>query len=407
MGCDRRRNTWFVDMIRRRFIHLMVTALVFRTVVACTSIPRPEFQDGTVTISFSTGEPLTRAGELGDGVVDDGGGIAVTADGPDLIILIADAESGVIKKRYAPGATDGVTITATPSGESATEISTSFTWGDTPGTGIYTVYALANTGDMGNLSIGGAPAWSTLGNVSGLDDLLFNALSDNTTPSVSGHRMPLSAKGTLEVRKNTTTDKYNGLVELRMLRCVAKVQLYFKNLTGEVLNISDCQLILHDMNPSQGYIFPHDADFVEDSYRDHTTPEKNLLKIGATETPKKDGVDGRMLMGDYEAGPPVVDSRVPAALDEFLVFPSTAPWQTTPSKGYRYLCDITFKIDDDLKEFVNLPIHDKLSRDILSLSRNQFLKIETTISSKADTKDISFNFIVCNWTKRKEEVIFH
>lgn len=406
-------------MIKRVFIILFCGALVLGAGAACSTVEQPS-ADGSVTVTFRTGEPATRAGAVGDGAVDDGGGIAVSEGVPDLIILIADAESGIIKKRYAPLATDGVTITPSLPGTNATEVSASFTWGNTPGEGVYTVYALANIHGMGNLSIAeGEPDWATMGNVSGLDDLQFAALSDNTKPEVAGYRMPLSAKGTLEVRKNASTSKYNGLVELKMLRCVAKVQLHFKNLTGEVLNLYDCKLTLHDMNPSTGYLFPHDPDFVSGSYRDHTTAGKNLLKIGKTESPKQGDVDGRMLMGDYDAGPPVVDNRTLAALDEVLLFPSTAPWKTTPSKGYRYLCDISFRIptgetydpsDDSTyepKEYFNLPIHDSRSKDILSLSRNQFLQIETTISLKGAEFDVSFNFIVNDWVPKTEQVIFH
>ena len=423
-------------MMRRNVIRLFFAVLVLWAGAACSRDDKPQ-DNSTVTLTFRTGDPVTRAGDLGDGQVDDGGGIAVSAGVPDLMIIIAD-ETGQIVKRYCPSATDGVTITPALAGTSATEVSALFTWGDTPGEGVYTVYALANTQAAGsNLSIASAPTWASFTDASVLDDLLFTALTGTTTPDV-GDRMPLTAKGTLEVRKNVNSSKYNGLVELRMLRSVAKVQLGFKNLTKAELNIYNCQLTLYDMNTRQGYLFTHTPDFVElgdlidngtgdatpdgkeDNYRNYTTPVQNLLKICGTDDAGTDDVDERTLMGEDDPLTVGVDEREPAALDAFLVFPSTAPMQTVPSKGNRYLCDISFRIqkegetydplDDSTyeeKSFTALPIHDALSRDILSLSRNQLLKIETTISKKAATKDISFNFIVCNWTQKKEEVIFH
>ena len=57
-----------------------------------------------------------------------------------------------------------------------------------------------------------------------------------------------------------------------------------------------------------------------------------------------------------------------------------------------------------MKTFTDLPIHNKNSQDILALSRNQYLQIETTISKGGD---VSFNFIVNNWTPHNPTVIFH
>ena len=99
-----------------------------------------------------------------------------------------------------------------------------------------------------------------------------------------------------------------------------------------------------------------------------------------------------------------------------LFLPSVAPVQAKPSKGQRYLCDISFRIQKEgkvyssgdattyiNKSFTNLPVHTPKSLDITSLIRNQYLQIVTTVSKGLD---VSFNFKVNEWEEHKEYVTF-
>ena len=402
-------------MIRRIFILLLGAISLFGT--ACRRIEEPS---GTVTLTFRVGEPATRAETPGDGNVADGGGIYCTASGtapditvtPDLVIFIAN-ETGIVKRfpdegtvvetDYVDGATSGV--------GAATSLSISFNF-TAAEVGSYSVFALANiNGTGGNLSI---PDLSSITTISQLNDLKIG-LADSGSPTV-GDRMPLSAMGTLQVAQGLY-GKFNGLLELEMLRCVAKVQLKFKNLTGAPLDLHNCQIDFKDMNTKQAWFFSRDPDFVElgdtdpsdgkdDNYRNYTSETANINSLTgfpAVDDPNTTSVDER---------------EKNAFIGPLLFFPSIAPQQTKPSAGKRYLCDISFRVkkdaaplykpDDpntyDEKTFSNLPIHNYYSQDILALKRNQYLQIETTISKGLN---VSFNFIVNNWEVHNPKVTFN
>ena len=377
-------------MIRKGLILLLGAALLSGT--ACQRVEEPA--TGTVTLTFHAGELATKAVTPGDGSVADGGGIACAEEGgvitPDLVIFILN-ENGVVK-RY-PG--DGTLTESDYASGHATTLSISFGftgWQD----GAYTVFALANiAGTSGNLEI---PDLTSISSVADLENLQLGLSSGATAPQV-GDRMPLSATGTLHVAKGLY-DKYNGLLELEMLRCFTKVQLTFKNLTGNVLNLSNCQVTFKDMNTQKAWLFPQDPDFVQlgvsngkdTNYGDYTTVAAdiaNLSGIPAADDPGTDPLDER--------------ERV-AFAQPLLFFPSIAPHQTVPSAGNRYLCDISFTANGSAKTFTNLPIHNEYTQDILELKRNQYLQILTTISQGAD---VSFNFFVKDWDPHKETVIFH
>ncbi len=333
-------------MMKRAGILLLVTLAVLAW-VSCTRMPAPT---GGVTLRFSTGDPVTRAG---DGVVADGGGIYLSDGQPDLKILLVN-QAGNVVARY-PG--DGVFQNAT-----ATDATVRFA---TVPQGNYTVYAAANLGST--LAVEGVD-WTTIATKADLDALLFTALSDLTAPTV-GDRMPLSAVGSLSV-----TASSNGYVSLNLLRCVSKVEVIFKNLTGEELTLEDCNITLEDINPTTGYFFPPAEDDAAGTARDLKLTQGATLNFSRDENQK------------LSAG-------------SQLVFPSVAP----ESPG-RYNCDISFSIGGYSKHFSNLPIHDWQSRDILSLKRNQYLKIEIRISNETN---ISFNFEVCDWTEKTEFIEFH
>ena len=381
-------------MTRKEFILLLSLVLLF--VAACGRVEEPS--GGDVVLTFRVGEPATKANTPGDGDVADGGGIYCTKVGdevtPDLVIFIFN-EDGTLRKRYP---TDGVLTESDYDSGHATTLSISFGssgWED----GAYEVFALANiAGAGGNLDI---PNLSSILTISDLQNLQMG-ISSGTAPQV-GDRMPLSASGTLHVAKGLY-EKYNGLVELEMLRCFAKVQLTFRNLTGVLLTLTNCSVKFKDMNTKKAWLFPREPDFVtlgdtnpsdskDDNYGDYTTVAANISTANLTNIPSTDD----LLTDDDER------DRV-AFVSPILFFPSIAPKQTVPSAGNRYLCNISFNVGNATKNFNDLPIHDEFTQDIPVLKRNQYLQILTTIGKGTN---VSFNFFVKNWEEHNESVTFN
>lgn len=385
-------------MIKKGLILLLGAAVLLGT--ACRRIEEPA--GGTVTLTFRVGEPVTKAVTPGDGNVADGGGIFCTeAEGvvtPDLVIFIFNAD-GSLKKHYPD---DGALVESDYDSGHATTLSVSFGYQSSDGwaDGAYTVFALANIAGSGNLVF---PNLSSITDISELEDLQLGFSGTAPSLGTTNPRMPLSAMGTLHVAQGL--GKYNGLLELEMLRCFAKVQLTFKNLTGDPLTLTDCQVTFKDMNTKKAWLFPRDPDFVQlgisgsgtkdDNYGDYATVSTdisatNLTNIPATDDPATDA-----------------DERErDAFVSPLLFFPSVAPRQTVPSAGNRYLCTISFKVGTatTAKTFTNLPIHDVYAQDIPALKRNQYLHILTTIGKGSN---VSFNFVVKNWEERHESVIFN
>lgn len=378
--------------------------------MACS--PLEPVTSGVITMNLSTEGLRTRAVERGDGSLTDGGGIGYNNTNPDLIIIIAD-ENGNIVARYLgvdnPGTASKVSDDY--DGTSATQITVQFTWSGSIGAGTFNVFAFANlNGTGGNLSIADPPTWGTFTDASVLDGLKFSALASQDPPSV-GDRMPLSAKGSIRIYLGSDNE-YHGQADLALLRCLAKVQLRFKNLTGGDLDLANCQFTIHDMNARQGYVLSHDPDFVElgdiitptdgkdDCYAIYIHSPESIHLLG-TDDPATD-IDERTLSVKDDPSTTTIDETELAAFDPVLFFPSVAPMQEIPSHGKRYLCDISFDYQGVTKSFTNLPIHDKYSQDILYLARNQFFQIETTISQG----EVSFNFVVSDWITRKEFVLF-
>lgn len=396
-------------MIHRKFILLLGMALILLAGAACTREEVPA-ADGKVTISFRVGETDTKAVSPGDGNIADGGGIYCgRAAGPpvvltpDLYIFICDWETGDLVKRY-PGDADGdgdPDGSVDPdsdwaTGNKSTFLSVSFPFN---GEGTYAVYALANvSGGDSNLTLPSTLELNAVDNASDLDDMMISLASSALNV---GSRMPLSAKGSLTVAKGLNEGKYNGHVELQMLRCFNKIQFSFRNLTGSGLDLYKCQITFKDLNVQQGWLFPTSPDFApmgdgnsdgkDDNYRDFTSAETDVTGIA------------------HEAERSFFASPV-------LFLPSVAPTQTTPSKGQRYLVDVSFRIPKteqtynadnpatyDEKSFTNLPIHTPKSLDITSLGRNQYLQIVTTVSKGVD---VSFSFKVNEWVEHTEYVTF-
>jgi len=387
-------------MIMKRLILLIICAVVL-TCVACRRMEEPV--EGDIVMTFRVGGPATKAETPGNGSVADGGGIYCTEAGgvvtPDLVIFIFN-EDGSLKKRY-PG--DGVLLEHDYDSGHATMLSVSFGSSSSDGWAdgaSYPVFALANIAGTGsNLEI---PDLSGISSIADLENLQLGITSGSTAPSLgtTSPRMPLSASGTLHVAKGLY-GKYNGLLELEMLRCFAKVQLSFRNLTDQALTLTNCSVTFKDMNTKKAWLFPKDPDFVElggtgtkdDNYGDYTTVATDISTSNLTSIPYVDD-----LSTDAD------EREKEAFATPLLFFPSIAPKQTVPATGNRYLCSIYFKIGTKEYTFNNLPIHDEYTRDVPVLKRNQYLQLLTTIGKGAN---ISFNFIVNNWDEHHESVIFN
>lgn len=342
--------------MKKLLISLSVV-LVLWAGAACTRPLEQPVGTSSVELNFTIGEPLTRAVTPGNGDVADGGGIYQENGVPDLKIFILGG--GNVVARY-PGTGPG---TGTLTFVSDTKATVKFT--GLVNNATYRVYAFANTGS--ELTVNGSPDWNTIATKDELDALVYTALTENNLPSV-GDRMPLSAKGTISVDSSGS-----GSVDLELLRSLAKIQVTFKNLTGSLLTLTNCNASITSINPTQGYVFQPAGDDFTGTRRPLTFSEQTLEDITLEGT----------------------KSLVP-----LVVFPSTAELQG----GYRrYLCNISFSVGDDSYSFPNLPVHNSLSQDITSLGRNQFLKIEVRISKG---QDISFNFVVANWEEKSESVTF-
>lgn len=348
----------------RRLVIWIALALAVSVWAACQETVIPD--KGSVVVTFSASELMTRTAADGDGIAIDRIG---NDDVPDLFIAIANY-SGNIVATYPGANTETLEASATRISIRFTQTLSSQNWTS----GDYTVYAVANT-KLANSNDGvwGATSnsqWSAYTTASELDALCFSALSSSDLPAVDPDtgRMPISAKGTLSVNEFG-----NGQVELELLRCVAKIGFKFKNETGQALTLTDCMVKIKSISPTQGYVFPR-ANDAAGTARDLTLINSTLSIASGVTTD---------LYGNL------------------LVFPSVAPSQTV---GSRYLCDISFTINNTAKSFTDLPIHDRQSQDILALGRNQYLQIETRINKGLD---VSFSFVVDDWNEKSEEILFH
>ena len=345
----------------------LLAALALSVCAACTRADRPA---GTVTLSFSTGAPVTRAGE---DPVADGSAIAVDAGAPDLVVLIADAAGNVVATY--PSA-DPTQTELSFSASDPTRASVAFRQSALVA-GSYTVYAFANTKGLWAMTDGTVDyTAATLVDISSkatLDALHFTpGTFDN---QLRQSRLPLSATGRLSVSENL-----NGEITLELLRCVARVSVDFRNDYGDDLSLEDFAATFYHLNPDTGFVIPQTPD----------------LPDFAT--------DGDLPQSAASFAIPAGETRNLSA----FVFPSQAP------DGASYSCDIAFSLDKngngtiepangETFTYTELEIHDNRARGIKSLARNQSLHILIRIS-KGQT--VSFNFSVADWTARTETVLF-
>ena len=354
-------------MLRRPVTYLAAAIATIAGLFSCSKVTENVAGEGTtVTLSFYTGAMQTRATTPGDGDVADGGGIYLDTGGnPDLIVLIADATTGSIVKRF-PG--EGELQLAT-----ATEAKLAFSFAGNPA-GSYVVYAFGNAQGLwpmieeGKDDIDPAnvitasdltnPAKVATREV--LEALRFKKLAANVAPELINERMPLSARGDLDVSPGK-----NGQVRLELLRCIAKVTAEFINNTGGDLDLSDYTNSIVNICPDCGYIIKHPA--VSPASASMGTlvaevAEHNILHEGSI-------------------------SR------SWYVFPSVGP----------YTCDISFTANAKAYDFPGLPVTDSKRVDIPCLYRNQQLHIVTRISRGLQ---VSFNYEVAGWEEKAAEVQF-
>ncbi len=354
-------------MMKKVRLILLAMAMILAAGVSCRKQEREktDVTQSDVVISFSSAVPVTRAG---NGVVADGGGIFLDgSDNPDLYIAIVNYQGNVVATYPDTANPDDVEKVDA----STTQVSIRFKNISNPGE--YTVYALANTYVNGSEGIWGAPAnaseWEALTTASALDALVLTDPGDDPMKLTITDRMPLSAKGTLTISENL-----NGHVELEMLRCVGKVGFKFKNETNATITLTNCIVEIEKIRPTKGYLFPRSGVDSIGTARSISLNKESVEIASGAET---------------------------QLYDMQLVFPSVAPERAV---GSRYFCNISFEVGDVPRSFTALPIHDKMSQDIQSLGRNQYLQIETRINQG---NDISFNFEVIDWTRKQEEIIFH
>lgn len=356
-------------------IHIVLLAvLALLAGAACT---RTELPERHVTLSFSIGASLTRAGDATPAErVADGSAIAVDAGLPDLVVFIADP-AGTVVAKYPDTDPDDTELSfdaADPTRASITFKQAALT------AGTYTVYAFANTGGLWPFTDGSdgytAATLPGIGTSAVLEALHFvpatfdpaNDLYPN--PVLQGDRLPLSASGPL-----TVTQSLNGETTLELLRCVARVDAEFRNDYGADLDLTDLSVTFHHLNPGTGYVLPHTPDFPAGAEYGH------LIETAATFAIP----DGQSK--DLSA----------------FVFPGEAP------EGGKYTCDITFRFDADSDgtpetfTYTDLAVMDSRAVGIASLSRNQSLHVLIRISKG---QAMSFNFSVGEWTSMAETVLF-
>ena len=354
-------------MLRHLFAHLAAAMATLACLSSCSKDTEKVTAEGTtVTLSFYTGGMETRATTPGDGDVADGGGIYKDGEGnPDLIILIADATSGTIVKRY-PG--EGELLSST-----ATEAQVAFSFAGNAA-GDYIAYAFGNAqglwpmikeGDDDNdpskvLYAEDLTDPDKVPTRAVLEELRFKKLDANVAPELINGRMPLSAKGELVVSSGK-----NGQVRLEHLRCIAKVTAEFINNTGETLDLDHYSHYIKNICPDNGYIIKHPA----------VSPASAVMgTLNAT-------------VNDHEI---VSESSLSHS---WYVFPSVGP----------YTCDIHFTVDEKDYTYNDLPVTNNRREDIPSLTRNQHLHIVTRISKGLK---VSFNFEVANWEDVSAQVQF-
>lgn len=325
-------------------------------------------------MTIASGNIVTRS--LSDDIAD-GSAIIVNGSGePDLVIGIANSAGNLVAWWPDDFWGDMATGYSSECKTDNTDETKSTIYFTGPERGSYTVFAVANTAGLPST----ITALHSARTISALEEIELTVASGEPN---FGATMPLTARGALSVNSSG-----NGQIDLELLRPVARISITFINQTDGAVDIHDCEVTLEDLNPSRGFLFEQDPDYVTGYGRD--------LTITGTD--------------------PLVFTNNRSTLPIKTVFPSTAPSRLV---GSRYFLNVHFRVtkknqvydenDPDTYskyDFEDLPIHDNRSRDIPNILRNQHLKIETRITKRAEEHDYSFNFEVQDWYEKEEYVTF-
>ena len=358
------------------YLNAALAAAILLFTGSCSEKEPVQTERGRISVSIGSGKILTRS--LSDDIAD---GSAIIVDGvsgePDLALAIANSAGNLIAwwpEDYWGSMETGFSSECQTDKTDETKSTIFFTG---PSRGSYTVFAVANTAGLDASTITALKAATT---ITALEALQLTVASGEPD---FGSTMPLTARGTLSV--NTWG---NGQIDLNLLRPVARISLTFVNQTDGAVDIHDCSVTFEDLNPSRGFLFEQEPDYVTGYGRD-------LAITGAD---------------------PLVFTDGKSTLPVKTVFPSAAPARLV---GSRYFLNVHFRVTKQDAvynagdastyteyDFEDLPIHDSRSRDIPSILRNQHLKIETRITKRAAEHDYSFNFEVQDWYEKEEYVTF-
>ena len=360
----------------------LISLAALLTLLAGSACTRQDpLPTGEVTLTFSVGQPETRAniipGVTGPG---DGGKIYCVGDTPDLYILIANSDGSIVA-RYPDDDPESGPASSCTVNAARTEADVTFSG---VSVGEYTVYAIANTGD----GVWGAPDeddWDAITTATALEALTLNHAVDYDEDGVNDprplvtDRMPLSARGPLTVHATG-----NGEVSLELLRCVVGVRVQFENATSGKLDLTDVSISIGNINPTQGTLIPPASG-------DDVSGTRETLSMSAASLEIAKGETALLSASTYFVFPSVAPGGT------YYCQPVSFSWtQTPPASGSSGTGSYT-------SEAPGLRIHDKKSEDIPALLRNQLITIQIRI---ANNSDISFNFIVSDWSEKKERVWF-
>lgn len=356
------------------YLGAVLAAVILLFTASCQDRDQVLIESGRISVTIASGNIVTRS--LSDDIAD-GSAIIVNGSGkPDLVIGIANSAGDLVAWWPEDFWGDMATGYSSECKTDNTDETKSTIYFTGPERGSYTVFAVANTA---GLPASTKTALQSATTISALEEIELTASGE---PDF-GATMPLTARGALSVNSSG-----NGQIDLELLRPVARISITFINQTDGAVDIHDCEVTLKDLNPSRGFLFEQDPDYVSGYDRDLTITGANPLVF--------------------------TDNR--STLPVKTVFPSTAPARLV---GSRYFLNVHFRVTKKNQEynandsdtyseydFENLPIHDNRSKDIPNILRNQHLKIETRITKRAEEHDYSFNFEVQDWYEKEEYVTF-
>ncbi len=357
------------------YLGAVLAAVILLFTASCQDRDQVLTESGRISVTIASGNIVTRS--LSDDIAD-GSAIIVNGSGePDLVIGIANSAGNLVAWWPEDFWGDMATGYSSECKTDNTDETKSTIYFTGPERGSYTVFAVANTA---GLPASTTTALQSATTISALEEIELTVASGEPD---FGATMPLTARGALSVNSSG-----NGQIDLNLLRPVARISITFINQTDGAVDIHNCEVTLKDLNPSRGFLFEQNPDYVSGYDRNLTITGTNPLVF--------------------------TDNR--STLPVKTVFPSTAPARLV---GSRYFLNVHFRVtkknqnydanDPDTYseyDFEDLPIHDNRSKDIPNILRNQHLKIETRITKRAAEHDYSFNFEVQDWYEKEEYVTF-